>query len=234
MANNGNVQFTWKRRASEIRGYERTMYTTLENGDYVRVDYNTGEKIVRIYAEVFEDKGASYYAVISKGKVTVEKNSNGRSTRVAERLTERAEAFSTLPNKDVLNLISGNYGISSAGPSNINVKKELLKVERDVIKRKYFKYEDEQYPENDYSTGKRIRKIGIIDLFDVMTGIVISGLFFFISQYDLIAAGASAVIWGMMLGVFDILLREREPVFTKIFFFLISGVGIYFYSYLYL
>jgi hypothetical protein len=47
------------------------------------------------------------------------------------------------------------------------------------------------------------------------------------------AAGAASVIWGMLLGVFDILLREREPVFTKIFFFLIAGSGIYFYGYLY-
>ena len=57
MANNENIQFTWKRRPSEIRGYERTMYTTLDNGDYIRVDYNTGEKIVRLYVEVLKEKG---------------------------------------------------------------------------------------------------------------------------------------------------------------------------------
>ena len=38
-------QHVWKRRPSDIRGYERAMYTTLENGDYIRVDYNTGEKL---------------------------------------------------------------------------------------------------------------------------------------------------------------------------------------------
>ena len=93
MAASENTQFTWKRRPSEIRGYERAMYTTLENGDYIRVDYNTGEKIVRLYAEVLEEKGASYYAVISNGRVTVEKNSNGRSARVADMLSERAKEF---------------------------------------------------------------------------------------------------------------------------------------------
>jgi len=76
--------------------------------------------------------------------------------------------------------------------------------------------------------------MGLIDLFDILTGVVVAGIFFFIGQYDLTAAGAAAVIWGMLLGVFDILLREREPVFLKIFFFLISGTGMYFYSYLYL
>jgi len=234
MAKNEIIQFTWKRRPSEIRGYERAMYATLENGDYIRVDYNTGEKIVRIYTEVIEDKGASYYAVISKGRVTVEKNSNGRSTKVAERIGERAEEFSTLPNKDVLRLINNNYGISISIPSKKDEKKERLEVERKEIKRRYFKPEDNPYVENDSSGRNKIKKIGLIDLLDTLTGVIISFLFFFLGQYDLIAAGAAAVIWGMLLGVFDILLREREPVFTKIFFFLISGVGIYFYGYLYL
>lgn len=230
---NENTEFTWKRRPSEIRGYERAMYTTTDNGDYIRVDYNLDEKIVRIYTEVNEDKGASYYAVINKGRVTIEKNSNGRSTRVSERLSERAKDFSTLPNKDVLKLISGNYGISKSAPSRGNSKKERLQVERQEVKRKYFKSDENPYTEADYSTRQVAGKAGIIDLFDILTGFVVTGLFFFIGKYDLMAAGAASVIWGMLLGVFDILLREREPVFTKIFFFLIAGSGIYFYGYLY-
>lgn len=234
MATNENTQFTWKRRPSEIRGYERAMYATLENGDYIRVDYNTGEKIVRIYTEVNVDKGASYYAVISKGHITVEKNSNGRATRVAEKISERSEEFSTLPNKDVLKLINNNYGISSTKYTIKDEKKERLKIERKEIKKRYFKPEDNPYIEGDYSSQAKVKKLGIIDLLDTLTGIAISFLFFFLGQYDLISAGAAAVIWGMLLGVFDILLREREPVFTKIFFFLISGAGLYFYSYIYL
>jgi len=234
MAASENEEFTWKRRPSEIRGYERAMYTTTDDGDYIRVDYNIDEKIVRIYAEVSEDKGASYYAVINKGRVTIEKNSNGRSTRVSERLTERSKQFSSLPNKDVLKLISGNYGIATSLPSGRNVKKDRLQVERQEVKRKYFKPDDNPYAETGYSSGKAASKIGIVDLFDTLTGVLVTGLFFFLGQYDLTAAGAAAVIWGMLLGVFDILLREREPVFIKIFFFLISGTGLYFYSYLYL
>jgi len=107
-------------------------------------------------------------------------------------------------------------------------------VERQEVKRKYFKPDENPYTEADYSTRQVVRKAGIIDLIDTLTGIVIIGLFFFIGQYNLTAAGAAAVIWGMLLGVFDILLREREPVFLKIFFFLISGTVIYFYGYLYL
>lgn len=233
MATEENMQFTWKRRPSEIRGYERAMYANLENGDYIRIDYNTNEKIVRIYIEVQEDKGVSYYSVISNGRITVEKNRNGRATRVAERISERSEQFSTLPNRDVLKLINNHYGISVSKSTNKNLKKEKLNSERAVIKKKYFKPEDNPYSDTDISVQKNVRKIGIVDLFDILIGLIISGFFFFIGQYDLIAAGGAAVIWGMLLGVFDILLRDREPVFIKIFFFLISGSGIYLYSYIY-
>jgi len=227
-------QYMWKRRPSEIRGYERAMYTTLENGDYIRVDYNTGEKIVRLYTEVLEDKGASYYAVINKGKITVEKNSSGRSARVADSIKERAQEFSTLPNTDVLKLINNNYGISIYSTNRDTEKNDRLHKEREEIKKKYFKPEDNPYIPHEIQAQRRIQKLGIIDFFDILGGLAVSGLFFFVSQFDLNAAGAAAVIWGMLLGVFDILIRDREPVFLKIIFFLLAGGGIYIYSYIYL
>ena len=42
------IQFAWKRRPSEIRGYERALYTTLDNGDYIRIDYNNGAQRARL------------------------------------------------------------------------------------------------------------------------------------------------------------------------------------------
>jgi len=209
------------------------MYTTLDDGDYIRVDYNTGEKIARLYVEVIKEKGASYYAVISKGRVTVEKNSNGRSARVTEVISERAKEFSTLPNNDVLKLINNNYGIFKSKSPAKNINKERLNVERQEIKRKYFKEDENPYKGSGSTIPPARRKIGLVDLVDTLTGILISGVVFFIGQYDLMVAGVTAVVWGMLLGIFDILIREREPVFIKIFFFLISGMGIYIYSYIY-
>ena len=65
MAEN-RIEFSWKRRPSEIRGYERAMYTTLNNGDYIRVDYNIAEKRVRLYVEVSDEKNASYYSIVNR------------------------------------------------------------------------------------------------------------------------------------------------------------------------
>ena len=228
----------WKRRSSEIRGYERAIYASLSNGDYLRVDYNLGEKTVRLYAEVVEDHGASYYSVIKNGHIATEKNSRGKSSNVAERLRERSDEFSTLPNKDVLELINKNYGIFSNNVNNIHEKKskkEQHQLEREEIKRKYFRSEKKSS-----SLGSVIyesigfKKVGFIDFLDITAGILISAFFFYFNQYNLLTAGAVATIWGIILGVLDIFIRERDPFFLKIFFFLFSGAVIYIYSYLYL
>jgi len=234
MASKGEAQRSWKRRPSEIRGYERTMYITVGNGDYLRVDYNLGEKTVRLYAEVIEDKGASYYSIIKKGRVSIEKNSSGRSTNVASKLKERADEFSTLPNKDVLELINSNYGIATYYISEKKSHKEQFNIEREEVKKRYFKPEGNLSLKSVFYQGIGLKKFEFVDLLDIVAGMLISALFFYLNQYSFLSAGASAAIWGIILGILDIFIRERDPFFLKILLFLISGTGMYIYSYLYL
>ncbi len=234
MSDKSRIQFAWKRRPSEIRGYERAVYTTLDNGDYIRVDYNTGDNRARLYLEVQEENGASYYAIISQGRVTVERNSSGRSSRVAENLAERADDFSTIPNKDVLKLINNNYGITSKDETDVQEKQQKRKAELEETRRKYFK-QDELNPYSDDFSGQAVRKrAGLIDLLDIMTGMLLAAVLFIVNSYSLLALGAALVLWGILIGLFDIVFRNREPIFLKILAFLISGTVIYVYSYLYL
>ncbi|MCX7678592.1 MAG: hypothetical protein N2316_05185, partial [Spirochaetes bacterium] len=104
----------WKRRPSEIRGYNRTFYMTDDNGDYLRVDYNLKEKRVRLYLEDASEGGIPYYAVISNGRITAEKNAQtGRPVNLSEKFRSRAELFSSIGNNEVLKLINENYGIGA-------------------------------------------------------------------------------------------------------------------------
>ena len=227
------IQFAWKRRPSEIRGYERALYTTLDNGDYVRIDYNTGEQRARLYVEVAEEDGASYYSIISHGKITLERNSSGRSARVAERFKERSDEFATIPNDDVISLINNNYGIRSSRSADNSEKDQQRQNEIAETRRKYFR----QSEVNPYSSaaGQETAKsrIELIDFIDLSIGILVGGIFFLIYGYNFMALGAAFAFWGMLLGVFDILLREREPVFLKIFIFLGTGTLFYIYGYFY-
>ena len=231
------IEFSWKRRPSEIRGYERAMYTTLNNGDYIRVDYNVSEKRVRLYVEVNEEKNASYYSVINSGKIVTERNSAGKSARVGEKLSERSEEFSTLPNSEVLKLISRNYGIEAADEAENRKKEQQKKEQLSIVRKRYFRIDDTEenvYGESSGQEKRKSGKISLIDIIDILTGLVIAGIFYILNQYSYLALGSAAVIWGIMLGLIDIVLREREPVFAKIFFFLITGSAFYIYEYFYL
>jgi len=236
MAGN-RIEFSWKRRPSEIRGYERAMYTTLNNGDYIRVDYNVAEKRVRLYVEVNEENNASYYSIINSGKIVSERNSSGKSARVGEKISERSDEFSTLPNSEVLKLINRNYGIESADDAESRKKDEKKREQLSLVRKRYFRETEQEgniYADTPVRVIKGAGRFGLIDLIDILTGLAVAGIFYIINQYSFLALGATAVVWGILLGLFDIVLRNREPVFTKILFFLISGSAFYIYEYFYL
>jgi len=174
------AQHTWKKRPSEIRGYQRTFYITSEDGDYIRVDYNLKDKRVRLYVEIEEEGGNAYYSVITDGKITAERSvSTGRSFGFTEKFRERAMIFSTLPNSQVLKLINRNYGIQRGKA----VEKEKPQTEKEKLlketKQRYFKPEFYQAGEDEGRAGGRISKtLGLVDLIDFMIGLLIAGSVF--------------------------------------------------------
>jgi hypothetical protein len=228
-----SAQQTWKKRPSEIRGYQRTFYITAENGDYIRVDYNLKDKRVRLYVEVEEEGGNAYYSVITDGKISAERSvSTGRNFGFSERFNERAMIFSTLPNNQVLKLISRNYGIQRGK----TVEKEKPKTEKQKLiqetKKRYFKPEFYQGGEDDESTRRVIFKtLGLFDIIDFMIGLLIAGSVFLYFGYSYLAMGVAAAFFGIIIGFVDMFFRGRSPVFFKVVFFLLAGVVLYIYGY---
>lgn len=234
MTGSRKIQFAWKRRPSEIRGYERALYTTLDNGDYIRVDYNHGEQRARLYVEVHEENGSSYYSIISQGRVTLERNNAGKSTRVAEVLKDRASEFATIPNNDVVNLIANNYGIRSDDSSSDSEKEKQRRQELAETRLKYFRKDEFTSSYSSESQYIPASRFNLVDIFDLGTGLVLGGVFFLLNQYSFLALGAVFAFWGILTGFLDIFIREREPLFIKIIFFLGLGVFLYIYGYFYI
>lgn len=228
-----NAQQTWKKRPSEIRGYQRTFYITAENGDYVRVDYNLKDKRVRLYVEVEEEGGNAYYSVITDGKITAERSvSTGRNFGFSERFHERAMIYSTIPNNQVLKLINRNYGIQRGKA----VEKEKPKTEKEKLiretKKRYFKPEFYQGGEDDESVRRVIFKtLGLSDLIDFMIGLLIAVSVFLYFRYSYLAMGVAAAFFGIIIGFVDMFFRGRQPVFLKVVFFLLAGAALYIYGY---
>lgn len=235
MAESAKIQFSWKRRPSEIKGFERAMYTTLDNGDYIRVDYNIVDNMARVYVEVNGDKASSYYAIINNGRITLERNNAGRSSKVAEVISARASQFSTIPNKEILKIISRNYGIIDRDAKPVPDKKTGL-MTRDQVRQRYFRQDQNPYngsaarqsPGGAISAG-----ISLIDLIDFTFGLLLIAGAFIIFNRSVPAAGAVSVFWGLLTGFLDIIIRGREPFFLKIIVFLFGGAFIYIYGYFY-
>jgi hypothetical protein len=231
-------QQTWKKRPSEIRGYQRTYYMNSPDGDYLRVDYNLKEKKVRLYIEVESEGGNAYYAVVTNGKITAERSvSTGRNFGFTEKFHERADIFSTMPNRETLKLVGGNYGIQRGG-KNAAAANEQPKSEKEKLlqetKRRYFKKE---YYADDAEGGEGgrgvFRRINFFDLLDLLIGILLAGLVFIFFNYSFTAMGATAAFFGIIIGFVDMFFRGRSPIFTKVVFFLVAGAASYIYGYLF-
>jgi hypothetical protein len=222
----------WKRRPSEIRGYQRASYLTTDDGDYLRVDHNLREKRVRLYMEIESEGGNAYYAIITNGRISVEKSvSTGRSFGFSDKFRERAAIYATIPNKEVLKLINANYGIKKgrAGEDKTISEKEKLIEE---TKRRYFKsefYQDVDVKEDE--KGRLFRKITLLDMIDFIIGIMVSGSAFVIFNYSYPAMGVAAAFFGIIIGFIDMFFRGRSPIFTKVIFFVITGAALYIYGY---
>ena len=227
--NTESRKYYWKRRPSEIRGYNRTLYLNADNGDYIRVDYNTKEKRVRLYVEDSEEGGIPYYAVISNGKITAEKNAqSGRPHDLKEKFGMRSDIFSTIGNRDILKLINKNYGIGDTRESA--TEKETKR--RDALERtrkRYFK--TEEHSASEFSGGlRRALRFNLTDVLDMGIGIMITaGMYIY--YFDYVSAGIAAAFFGIIIGMVDLVLRRRDPFFPKVIVFILIGVVMYIYGY---
>lgn len=221
-------KYHWKRRPSEMRGYMRTLYLTDDNGDYVRVDYNTKEKKVRLYIEDSEEGGIPYYAVISNGKITIERNAQtGRPHDLNEKFRKRAALFGSIGNREVLKLIDKNYGINEDRKTSGKDAERKMLLER--TRQRYFK------PEDNLGVGGRVRRMlqlhmELVDFIDIGIGVLLTGIVY-LFEYDFVSSGVLAAFYGIIIGSVDILLRGRDPFFPKVIGFIAAGVGLYVYGY---
>ena len=222
-------QHNWKRRPSEIRGYHRALYMNTDNGDYLRVDYNIPEKKVRLYIEIENEGGNAYYSVIIDGRITSEKSvASGRYYGFSTKFKNCAKFFGTIPNKDILRIIGRNYDINKAIP---NRKKRVERNKRiEHTKRKYFtssrpKPNISYY--NDYSSERNY----LWDIFDILLGVGIASLVFLYFEYSFILLGVICAFYGIINGFIDMFIRERDPMFTKMIFFIFIGFFAYIYGY---
>jgi len=218
---------TWHRRPSEIRGYLMTLYINTENGDYIRVDYNLRDKRVRVYIEDAEEGGNPYYAVITNGRITSQRNaSSGRPVDITDRIVARSAVISTLTNKEVLKIIKGTFKLANAPDEGAKAeRKKMLEQTRE----RYFKPEESGAAEEAVPAYRPATR-ALIHLLDYAIGAAIAaGLFAYFHSF--IISGLASALFGVVIGLVDMFGRGLRPSFAKMLFFIIAGLVMYVYGY---
>jgi hypothetical protein len=222
--------YFWRRRPSELRGYNRTLYTTTDDNDYLRVDFNLKEKRIRIYLEDNDEGGNPYYSVITNGKITIERNATtGRIAELYEKFNKRADVFSTIPNQEILRLINNNYGIGLKGKIK-PVHKAEYRIKQST------NTENINIP--DFVAGKdrvsRSKKKSkwfyLSDIIDVIAGSILCLAIYFYN-HSFVTLGVLAAFIGIFIGLLDIYYREKHLNIIKMLLFLLAGVIFYIYGY---
>lgn len=218
---------TWHRRPSEIRGYLMTLYINTENGDYIRVDYNLRDKRVRVYIEDADEGGNPYYAVITNGRITSQRNaSSGRPVDITDRIIARSSVISTLTNKEVLKIIKSTFKLTDAPEEKTKTaRKKMLEQTRE----RYFRPEESGAAE-EAATEYRPATRALINVLDFAIGaVLVAGLYLYFHSF--IISGLVSALFGVVIGLVDLFGRGVKPSFVKMLFFIIAGLVMYIYGY---
>ena len=221
---------SWKRRPSEIRGYQAALYTTTDSGDYLRVDFNLKERKIRVYIEDAEEGGNPYYAIFTGERVSAQRNvTTGRAHQVVEKLKLRADALRTISNKDVRKIVVAALDLDESASAEKTERPQTRREYLDRTRKRYFRPEAVQPVD---SPGGRSMAMGPLfrGLLDYFAGaLLVAASFFYFHSY--ITAGVAAASFGVLIGLVEIFLRGRDPSIMKLVFFMGSGAGLYVYGY---
>ena len=204
----------WKKRPSELKGFDATYYQNHALKDYLRLDYAVPENRVRLYVEIKGQASDSFCVEILNGEI-IARSSSGRIRPAEVDLVfqQRMKSFNTIPLKKALAEIKKVF------------KQESLKVKKAPASL--------PQAEEKFSLNKLLVQYSIADLFDFILGTILTASAFYFIDMNYTLAGIVSALFGISTGAVDILIRHRKPLFSKILIFLFSGMILYVYGLIY-
>jgi hypothetical protein len=218
-------------------------------GDILEAEFNFHEKLVRLTAEIKEEKGRIYATTIRNGVVLQEKDvSSGRAYPVFRKIWPFREFFSGLPDKDLLACVGGSYEIYPPHESeDLNGSSARRDRRTDspfstrydsvfgIMRETRFQKWRRKRREARLALGspwERFKRRIWGDLQDLCLGFGTAG-FVYYAYYDYVLLGACLSCMGMIAGLLDFLVRKRSVLFTKVLSFLSVGSYFFYSGYVY-
>ncbi|MCE9500958.1 MAG: hypothetical protein K8R21_10745 [Leptospira sp.] len=227
----------WKRSKSDIQGFHKSYKAETPDGDLLQVDFNYHERLVRLNVQLARERGKSYVATVKQGSIIREKDvTTNRNTSIKGKVHPFRYIFSCIPDDDLLESVGGAYEIS-----RVSLGKQLLAGELPPNDGEPFRTEKKRESFFEYLQRRRQEKIGRDgtflqrvkrrfwgELHDFLFGSSL-GLAVYYHFFDFSILGLSLAIFAFFSGGMDWILRNRNPLMIKVFFFLFTG-SYFFYT----
>lgn len=212
------MRYKWANVKNPAWDYPEVYTTMTMHYDQIKVEANRATGQVRL--EVKTLRGEHYESIIKQGVVLREKDlKTGALTDLSDHISIYRKDFSSLPDTPLLELIGGNYGIlteflgtaerivvneGGAGRRFLKIIRNFLPWLKSVFRRSWgdFRY---------YTQSMRVA-----DLIDMA---LIGGAAYaaFTYNFDYLNAGFTLCAMAALTGLFDWLIRKREPWLMKIY-----------------
>ncbi len=224
----------WKRSKPVTQGYQKCYQAKTPQGDFLQVESNFHEGLVKLQLEPAHEKGSCYTCTIKKGIIIREREVNsGASISLKNKFFPFKVLFSCLPDEDTVKSIGGVYGITWI-PS-FRKKAESFSVEvpdfsqnisypKSSFWKKLFPNRKAESPK--VSNWSQFKKRATEDLQDSALGFSFGAAMYF-HFFDFVLLGWVLAVFGVFIGLIDWVLRNREPLTIKVLLFFL--VGSYFF-----
>jgi len=233
----------WRKQKPRTPGFIRAFQMVTPWGDILEAEFNFHEKLVRLTAEIKEEKGRIYATTIRNGVVLQEKDvSSGRAYPVFRKIWPFREYFGSLPDKDLLSCVGGSYEIypphehedleesyarrGRRGDSPFSTRFDSV---FGIVRETRFQRWRRKRREARLALGtpwERFKRRIWGDLQDFCFGLGAAS-FVYYAYYDYVLLGWSLACMGMVAGLLDFLVRKRSILMTKVLSFL--SLGSYFF-----
>jgi hypothetical protein len=227
----------WKRSRPTTQGYQKCYQAKTPAGDFLQVESNFHEGLIKLQLEPADEKGSCYTCTIKKGTIIREREVNsGSSASTKKKFLPFKVVFSCLPDEDTIKSVGGNYGIIWI-PS-FRKKAESFSVQvpdlSDSSKNRLGLWQSfiQKRRESKASVGKtrwqRIKERVADDLQDSALGLSLGGLLYY-HYFDFMVLGWVLAVLGILFGGLDWAFRKREPLLAKVLLFFLAG-SYFFYT----
>jgi hypothetical protein len=225
----------WKRSRPITQGYQKAYQAKTPSGDFLQVEFSFHDGLVKLQVDPADEKGATYTSTIKKGTIIRERDVlNGFNFPLRKKFLPYKSIFSCLPDEDILEYIGGIYDISriplfkyrenynEVDSSDYEIYKAPVKSFSQKLKEYFYGTDRSLF------SWKRFKERVVDDIHDSVLGFSIAGVLYF-HFFDYMILGWGLAFLGIFFGGLDWILRNRDPMISKVLIFLLTG-SYFFYT----